>query len=96
MNHNVYVEYEEFVRGAVNKEQFLSDNVLKFAFRYFDKDGNTEVDYREIESIFKDNIYDKQKIHEGLKKIIDEVDSNKDGKISYHEFCVVMKKMIIP
>ena len=96
MNHNIYVEYEEFVRGAVNKEQFLSDNVLKFAFRYFDKDGNTEIDYREIESIFKDNIYDKNKIHDGLKKIIDEVDSNKDGKISYHEFCVVMKKMISP
>ena len=39
---------------------------------------------------------DPSKVHESLKKIIDEVDSNKDGKISYHEFCVVMKKMIIP
>ena len=96
VNHNVFVEYEEFIKGAVDKEKFLSENVLKFAFRYFDKDGNTEVDYREIEATFKKNVRDPSKVHESLKKIIDEVDSNKDGKISYHEFCVVMKKMIIP
>ena len=96
MNHNIYVEYEEFVRGAVNKEKFLSENVLKFAYNYFDKDDNGEIDYQEIEMIFKDNIVDKNHIEEGLKKIIDEVDVNHDGKISFEEFCIVMKKMLVP
>ena len=96
MNHNIYVEYEEFVRGAVNKEKFLSENVLKFAYNYFDKDDNGEIDYQEIEMIFKDNIVDKNHIEEGLKKIIDEVDANHDGKISFEEFCIVMKKMLVP
>ena len=96
MNHNIYVEYEEFVRGAVNKENFLSENILKFAYRYFDKDENEEISYDEIEMIFKNNIIDKNKIYEGLKKIIDEVDSNHDGKITFEEFCVAMKKMLIP
>ena len=96
MNHNVYVEYEEFVRGAVDKEKFLSELTLKFAFRFFDKDGNTEIDYREIEEIFKDNVSDINKAHEHFKKIIDEVDSNHDGKISFNEFCIAMKKMITP
>ena len=96
MNHNVYVEYEEFVRGAVDKEKFLSENILKFAYRYFDKDENEEISYDEIEMIFKDNIIDKNKICEGLKKIIDEVDSNHDGKITFEEFCIAMKKMLIP
>ena len=96
MNHNVYVEYEEFVRGAVDKEKFLSENILKFAYRYFDKDENEEISYEEIEMIFKDNIINKNKICEGLKKIIDEVDSNHDGKITFEEFCIAMKKMLIP
>ena len=96
MNHNIYVEYEEFVRGAVDKEKFLSELTLKFAFRFFDKDGNAEIDYREIEEIFKDNIADVKKVHENIKKIIDEVDSNNDGKISFNEFCIAMKKMIQP
>ena len=37
MNHNIYIEYEEFVRGAVNKEKFLTENVLKFAYNYLIK-----------------------------------------------------------
>ena len=41
--------------------------------------------------IFKNNIIDKNKIYEGLKKIIDEVDSNHDGKITFEEFCVAIK-----
>ena len=94
LNNKTYVEYEEFVRGAVEKDKFLDDYVLKFAFRFFDKDGNVEVDYREIEETFKQNIVDKNKLHECLKKIIDEVDSDKNGKISYYEFCNAMKKMI--
>ena len=96
MNHNVYVEYEEFVRGAVDKEKFLSELTLKFAFRFFDKDDNNEIDYREIVEIFKDNVSDINKANESFKKIIDEVDSNHDGKISFKEFCIAMKKMIKP
>ena len=74
----------------------MSKNILKFAYRYFDKDENEEISYDEIEMIFKNNIIDKNKIYEGLKKIIDEVDSNHDGKITFEEFCVAMKKMLIP
>ena len=37
--------------------------------------------------IFKDNIVDRKNINEGLQKIITEVDINKDGKITFDEFC---------
>ena len=94
MDDNKYIEYEEFVRAAVNKEKFLSENVLKFAFRYFDKDGSGEITFDEIEDIFKGSVADKNKVHESLKKIIDEVDTNKDGIISFNEFSDIMKKML--
>jgi len=94
MNNDGYIEYEEFVRAAVSKEKFMGENVLKFAFRFFDKDNSGKIDIKEIETVFKDSITDKQHIEESLYKIIFEVDKNRDGKISFEEFSKVMKKML--
>ena len=94
MDNNGYIEYEEFVRAAVSKERFLNENILRFAFRYFDKDDSGEITFDEIEEVFKQSIADKNKVHESLKKIISEVDINGDGVISFDEFSTVMKKML--
>ena len=94
MDNIGYIEYEEFVRAAVSKERFINENVLRFAFRYFDKDGSGEITFDEIEDVFKQSITDKAKVHESLKQIISEVDSNGDGIISFNEFSEVMKKML--
>ena len=94
MDNNGYIGYEEFVRAAVSKEYFIKDNVLRFAFRYFDKDNSGEITFKEIEDLFSQSIPDKNKVHQTLKSIIQEVDRNNDDKITYEEFCIVMKKMI--
>jgi len=94
MDNNGYIGYEEFVRAAVSKEYFVKDNVLRYAFRYFDKDGSGEITFDEIKQLFSQSIPDKNKLDETLRKIISEVDDNNDGIISYKEFCIIMKKMI--
>ena len=94
MDNNGYIEYEEFVRAAVSKEKFITDNILKFAFRYFDKDNSGEISREELEAVFKQGITDKTQMQNALDKIIDEVDTNKDGKIQYGEFATIMKKML--
>ena len=94
MDNNGYIEYEEFVRAAVSKDKFLNENVLRFAFRYFDKDGSGEITFDEIEAVFKESITDKNKVHESLAQIINEVDANGDGVISFNEFADIMKKML--
>ena len=94
MDNNGYIGYEEFVRAAVSKENFVKDNVLRFAFRYFDKDGSGEITFDEIEELFSQSISDKNKVHETLVNIIKEVDINNDGKINFEEFSKVMKKML--
>ena len=94
MNNNGFIEYEEFVRAAVDKEIFITDNILYFAFKYFDKDASGEITFDEIEEVFKTTIPDKSKVHDSLTKIIKEVDVNGDGKISFTEFCRVMKRML--
>ncbi len=94
MDNNGYIGYEEFVRAAVGKENFVRDSVLRFAFRYFDKDNSGEITFDEIESLFSQSIADKTKIHETLMTIIKEVDLNSDGNISFDEFSKVMKRML--
>ena len=94
MDNNGFIEYEEFVRAAVSKEKFLSEGVLRYAFKYFDKDNSGEITLDEIEEVFKESVSDKTKIHDSLKQIINEVDANGDGVIDFNEFVFIMKKML--
>ena len=92
-DNNGYIEYEEFIRAAIDKEMFLNENILKFAFRYFDKDNSGEISYQEIEEVFKSSVQDGN-IKESLSKIISEVDTNGDGIISFEEFVNIMNKLL--
>ena len=94
MDNSGYIGYEEFVRGAVNKQYFIQPYVLKFAFKYFDKDNSGEITYNEIEELFCKSIPDKNKVRQTLTAIMKEVDLNNDNKISYQEFSYVMQAMI--
>ena len=94
MDNDGYIGYEEFVRGAVNKEYFIQPNILKFAFRYFDKDDSGEITLDEIKELFYDSIPDKKQVNEYIDAIIKEVDLNNDKKVSFDEFSDVMKTMI--
>ena len=91
---NNYLGYEDFARGAIDKGCLLDEKVLKFAFNYFDKENNGVITIKEISSIFKDHIKTKD-IDETLNKIIEEVDEDGDGKITYEKFCKIMKNIII-
>ena len=86
MDNDGYIGYEEFVRGAVNKQYFTQPFVLRFAFKYFDKDNSGEITFKEIEELFCKSIPDKSKVHETLNAIIKEVDVNNDKKISVKDF----------
>lgn len=90
---NGYIEYEEFVRGAINKEKFLADDIIQFAFSYFDRDGSGEITSNEIKEVFCKNRHGVA-VDKALKQIIDEVDQNGDNKISLDEFKYMMKSIL--
>lgn len=93
-NNNGLIEYEEFVCGAINKNIFINEKILKFAFKYFDKDGNGEITINELEKVFEKNIPDKNYTKNYLEAIMKDVDLDKDKKISYNEFCTIIKQML--
>lgn len=93
-DYNGYIECEEFVRGGIDKSIFLTDEILKFAFRFFDKDGSGEITPDEIKNVFFSNLDNDSVVDRQLKKIFNEVDFNDDGKISFDEFAYVMRKIL--
>ena len=92
---NGFIEYEEFVRAAVNSSIFMSQNYLKFAFNYFDRDASGDITFEEIKKRFIQNAKNSNsKVDKELKQIFDSIDINGDGSISFGEFCKMMKNIM--
>ena len=78
---NGYIEYEEFIRVTLPKEQLFTDINLKNAFDMFDKDKNGTISINEIIEVIGTNL-DKNAIEE-LKK---EVAYDGDKEIDFKRF----------
>ena len=95
-DHNGYIEYEEFIRAAVDKEYFLSENFLRFAFDYFDRDKDGKISFNEIKQLFlqTDKNKNNKEAQKQLLKSFEEIDINNDGVLSFDEFVQMTKKII--
>ena len=95
-DHNGFIEYEEFIRAAVDKEYFLSENFLRFAFDYFDRDKNGQISFIEIKQLFNQSEKNKynNEIQNQLQKNFQEMDINGDGILSFEEFVKMTKKIL--
>ena len=92
---NGFIEYEEFVRAAVDSSLFMSQNYLKFAFNYFDRDSSGDITFEEIKKRFTQNAKNvNEEVDKELKEIFDSIDINGDGSISFNEFCKMMKNIM--
>jgi calcium-dependent protein kinase len=88
-----YIEHEEFIRAAANKNNLLKESILKNCFEYFDKDKNGEITVDEIKTTFKD--YKEKLTDEEFISVIKECDLNQNGVIDYDEFKTVMATILI-
>jgi calcium-dependent protein kinase len=86
-----FVGFGEFIRGGINKRKLFTEETLKFAFRYFDKDGSGEITKEKIKDIFFASVnVDHPNLQKQLELIISEADLNKDGKVTFDEFANMM------
>ena len=87
-NKNGKIDYSEFIAATIDKKIYLDERKLLEAFNIFDKDKKGKISKEDFEKILKDDdlFYD-----DNIKKIIDEVDKNKDGFIDYNEFLKMME-----
>ncbi|RWV94818.1 hypothetical protein GW17_00042609 [Ensete ventricosum] len=83
------LDYGEFVAVSIHLQRMANDEHLRRAFSYFDKDGNGYIEPEELqEALSEDGAADSIDV---ANDILQEVDTDKDGRISYDEFVAMMK-----
>ena len=80
MDANGAIDYSEFIAASVNKSKLLTKERMKQAFDHFDKNHSGFINLQEIKTILDQG----KKIEDRVwKQMIQEVDINGDGEISY-------------
>ncbi|EOY07184.1 Calcium-dependent protein kinase 13 isoform 1 [Theobroma cacao] len=83
------LDYGEFLAVSLHLQRIANDEHLRKAFSYFDKDGNGYIEPDELrDSLMEDGADDCTNV---ANDIFQEVDTDKDGRISYDEFTAMMK-----
>ena len=78
--------------ATVNRNDLLSDEKLKIAFNYYDKDGSGDISIEEL----KESLGRGKNVSDAVwNKIITEVDQDGNGEIDFEEFKAMMKKLMV-
>jgi calcium-dependent protein kinase len=94
-DNNGFIESEEFIRACINPNLFIQQNYLKAAFNYFDEDKNGDICVSEIEKKFYQSSKNKNETTKmQLRQMFNQIDVNKDGIISFDEFCAMIRGII--
>ena len=99
---NGEINYDDFIKASVNKEDLINDKNLTIIFKLIDKDHSGRVSKEELKQFFLANKEDEElkKFLELQKKnkndiftqFIDELDISGDGMLNLKEFKQLMVK----
>jgi len=95
-NKDDEIQFSEFVSTlSTLSNKGSHDQKLRFAFQVYDMDGDGFISNGELFQVLKmmvgNNLNDVQ-LQQIVDKTIIEADEDKDGKISFEEFCKVISK----
>ena len=80
------IEFEEFIRVLATYCMFTKDDILKFCFETFDRDGSNAIDEQEFVELCK-HVNNASPTYPGnFKNALENFDVNEDGLIDYNEF----------
>ncbi|XWS37427.1 hypothetical protein CRYUN_Cryun19dG0042000 [Craigia yunnanensis] len=86
---NGVLDYGEFVAVTIHLQKMENDEHFRRAFMFFDKDGSGYIELDELQDALADESGEVDV--DVLNEIMREVDTDKDGHISYDEFVAMMK-----
>ncbi|KZV56512.1 hypothetical protein F511_22343 [Dorcoceras hygrometricum] len=86
---NGVLDYGEFVTVTIHLQRMENDEHFRRAFMFFDRDGSGYIELDELREVLADESGEMD--NDALNDIMLEVDTDKDGQISYDEFVAMMK-----
>ena len=86
-NKNGVISYEEFLRVTLDEKIILEKNNLKLAFDKFDLNKDGKLSKGELLKVLDSGASDY------VDNLLNLIDKNKDGYISFDEFCHLMNKV---
>ncbi|CAN6322974.1 unnamed protein product [Urochloa humidicola] len=89
VNGNGYLDYGEFVAITIHLQRLSNDAHLRTAFLFFDKDSSGYIERAELADALADESGHTDDA--ALNNVLREVDTDKDGRISFDEFVAMMK-----
>ncbi|CAN6298218.1 unnamed protein product [Urochloa humidicola] len=89
VNGNGYLDYGEFVAITIHLQRLSNDAHLRTAFLFFDKDSSGYIERAELADALADESGHTDEA--ALNNVLREVDTDKDGRISFDEFVAMMK-----
>ncbi|KAK1555660.1 hypothetical protein Q3G72_029660 [Acer saccharum] len=89
VDKNGSIDYTEFITATMHRHKLEKEEHLYKAFQYFDNDNSGFITREELrQSMTQYGMGDEATINE----IIEDVDTDKDGRINYEEFAAMMRK----
>ena len=82
-DNNGYIEYEEFIRATISKENLFTDVNLKTAFDMFDLDKNGSISLNEIKEVLGIKKNDDDKV---IEELMNEVQRTGNEEITFEQF----------
>ena len=89
-DNNGTISFDEFVKAAIDKKKILTEEKLKVAFSLFDRNGDGDIEAKELKEVIGD---DTNSDNEVWFQMIKEVDLDGNGVIDFDEFKDMMKKL---
>ncbi|MCO5598505.1 hypothetical protein L7F22_052602 [Adiantum nelumboides] len=89
VNKDGALDYGKFTSLTVQLQRVDNDEHLRTAFSHFDKDGNGYIDFDELKQALSDDLGPEDVSL--ISSVMNEVDTDKDGQISYEEFASMMQ-----
>ncbi|XP_042463108.1 calcium-dependent protein kinase 20-like [Zingiber officinale] len=83
------LDYAEFAAVSIHLRKVENDEHLHKAFSYFDQNKSGYIEIEELSDSLADDLGANRE--EVINAIIQDVDTDKDGRISYEEFAAMMK-----
>jgi calcium-dependent protein kinase len=90
-----YLEYEMFIRAAIDKKIFLTEDTLKFTFKFFDKENKGIITNESILKMFEESIKKDENVKIELEKIMKDANTNEsESSMDFPNFCEFMKNIL--